>query len=76
LPTTYLIRKSKSDIQIEVRNEGVQIQRALETALNSNFNTMEEKIKERFEVQSQQLKVINVLLIIVLIGLGIMFYFK
>lgn len=78
IDSTFITRldKHKSDIQIEVRNEGVQIQRAFETALNSNFNTMEEKIKERFEVQSQQLKVINVLLIIVLIGLGIMFYFK
>jgi seryl-tRNA synthetase len=71
--------KHKSDIQVEIRNEGAQIQRAFETTLNSNFNSMESKIKERFDLQSKELKTMKILifiLIVIGIGLGIGLYLK
>ena len=62
--------KHKSDIQVEVRNEGAQIQRGFETTLNTNFNSMESKLKELFDVQSKQLNMLKILLF-VSIGIGI-----
>lgn len=72
LDSTLITRleKHKSDIQVEVRNEGTQIQRAFETTLNTNFNVLESKLKENFAEQSKQFKVLKVLLFI-LLGLGI-----
>lgn len=66
--------KHKSDIQVEVRNEGIQIQRAFETTLNSNFNQMESKIKEAFERQTKNLNTLKVstfILIAISIGLTV-----
>ncbi len=71
--------KHKSDIQVEVRNEGDQIQRGFETTLNSNFNSMESKLKELFDVQSKQLNIIKILMFVVIgigIGLAIGLYLK
>ena len=71
--------KNKSDIQIEIRNEGTQIQRAFETTLNSNFNSMETKIKERFDLQSKELKKLRILVFVLIaigISLGIVLYLK
>ena len=71
--------KNKSDIQIEIRNEGTQIQRAFETTLNSNFNSMETKIKERFDLQSKELKTLRILVFVLIaigISLGIVLYLK
>jgi exonuclease VII large subunit len=62
--------KHKSDIQVEVRNEGAQIQRGFETTLNSNFNSMESKLREHFDVQSKQLKMLKILMFLA-IGIGI-----
>ena len=62
--------KHKSDIQVEVRNEGAQIQRGFETTLNSNFNSLESKLKEFFDVQSKRLNMLKIL-IFVTIGIGI-----
>jgi len=81
LDATLITRldKHKSDIQIEVRNEGTQIQRAFETTLNSNFNEMESKIKERFELQSKELKTLRILIFVLIaigIGLGVGLYLK
>ena len=81
LDATLITRldKHRSDIQIEIRNEGTQIQRAFETTLNSNFNKMESKIKERFELQSKELKTLKILvfvLIVIGVGLGIGIYLK
>jgi hypothetical protein len=81
LDSTLITRldKHKSDIQIEIRNEGTQIQRAFETTLNSNFNSIEIKIKERFDIQTNELKTLRIMvfiLIIIGIGLGIGLYFK
>lgn len=81
LDSTLITRldKHKSDIQVEIRNEGTQIQRAFETTLNSNFSTMEGKIKERFELQSKELKTLKILVFVLIaigIGLGVGLYLK
>ncbi|WP_394906080.1 hypothetical protein [uncultured Mesonia sp.] len=81
LDATLITRldKHKSDIQVEIRNEGTQIQRAFENTLNSNFSTMEGKIKERFELQSKELKTLKILVFVLIaigIGLGIGLYLK
>lgn len=71
---TSRLDKHKSDIQVEIRNEGTQIQRAFETALNSNFNQMESKIKDAFERQTKQLntlKILTFILIALSIGLAV-----
>ncbi len=74
LDSTLLTRldKHKSDIQVEIRNEGIQIQRAFETTLNSNFNSFESKFKESFNIQTKQLNTLKTLLFIAIgIGIGI-----
>ena len=66
--------KHKSDIQVEIRNEGAQIQRGFETTLNSNFSSMELKLKKLFDVQSKELKTLKILvfiLIVIATGMGI-----
>ncbi len=66
--------KNKSDIQVEIRNEGTQIQRSFETTLNSNFNQMESKMKNAFERQTKQLntlKILTFILITTSIGLAV-----
>lgn len=71
--------KHKSDIQVEVRNEGTQIQRGFETTLNTNFNSMESKLKELFNAQSKQLNTLKILLFVTIgigIGLAIGLYLK
>jgi hypothetical protein len=71
--------KHKSDIQVEVRNEGIQIQRGFETTLNTNFNSMESKLKELFDVQSKRLNMLKILMIVIIgigIGLAIGLYLK
>jgi hypothetical protein len=71
--------KHKSDIQVEVRNEGTQIQRGFETSLNTNFNSMESKLKELFDVQSKQLNMLKILTFVAIgigIGLAIGLYLK
>ncbi|MCB0750886.1 MAG: hypothetical protein KDC52_05380 [Ignavibacteriae bacterium] len=76
---TTRLDKHKSDIQVEIRNEGTQIQRAFETTLNSNFNSMETKIKEHFDLQSKELKTLKTLVFVLIaigIGLGIGLYLK
>ena len=71
--------KHKSDIQVEVRNEGTQIQRGFETILNTNFNSMESKLKDLFDVQSKQLNMLKILTFVAIgigIGLAIGLYLK
>lgn len=66
--------KHKSDIQVEIRNEGTLIQRAFETTLNSNFNQIESRIRDAFERQAKQLsilKTLNFILIALSIGLAV-----
>ena len=64
------LEKHKSDIQVEIRNEGTQIQRAFENTLTSNFNNMESKLQKHFKTQTKQMNLLKVLLF-VSIGIGI-----
>lgn len=59
--------KHKSDIEVSLRNEGSQIQRAFETALNSNFNEMDSKMKSAFEAQDAKLGLLKITSIILII---------
>ena len=73
------LEKNRSDIQVEIRNEGTQIQRAFENSLTSNFNKMESKFKEKLEEQTKQLNLLKILLFLVLsilIGSAIWLYLK
>lgn len=73
------LNKHKSDIKVDLRNEGTQIQRAFETTLNSNINSMESKIKELFDSQSKEIKTMKILIFILIaigVGLGIGLYLK
>lgn len=73
------LEKHKSDIQIEIRNEGAQIQRAFETVLNSNFNKLESKVWDAFERQTKQLSILKILtfiLVAISIGLGVGLFVK
>jgi len=66
------LEKHKSDIQVEIRNEGTQIQRAFETTLNSNFNQMESKLKDEFEKQTKQINTLKILMfVLAAISLGL-----
>lgn len=73
------LEKNKSDIQVEIRNEGTQIQRAFENALISNFNNMESKLKEQFTGQSKQINTLKILLfvvIVIVVGLAVGLFLK
>ena len=48
------LEKNKSDIEVTVRSEGTQIQRAFETSLNSNFNEMKQVLDNKFEEHSKK----------------------
>jgi CHASE3 domain sensor protein len=66
--------KHKSDIQVEIRNEGTQIQRSFETTLHSSFNQMESKLKSETEKQTKKLntlKILSFILIAISIGLAV-----
>lgn len=71
---TSKLDKHKSDIQVEIRNEGTQIQRGFENSLTLNFNNLQSKIQEIYATQEKQISLLKILLIIVIvlcIGLGI-----
>ena len=61
------LEKNKSDIEVTVRNEGAQIQRAFETSLKSNFTEMSRAIDDRFDTQSKTVKRNTTLLIVILL---------
>ena len=61
------LEKNKSDIEVTVRNEGAQIQRAFETSLKSNFTEMSGAIYDRFDLQSKAVKRNTTLLIVILL---------
>jgi len=66
--TVSRLERHKSDIQVEIRNEGTQIQRAFENSLNSNFNNLEHKLSERFKEFENKIKSNKTLIIISLIS--------
>ena len=61
------LEKNKSDIEVTVRNEGAQIQRAFETSLKSNFTEMSGAIDGRFALQSKTVKRNTTLLFVILL---------
>jgi len=66
------LEKNKSDIQVEIRNEGIQIQRTFENIITSSFNNMDSTLNEYFQAQEQDLinlKHLFYLVIAILIGL-------
>jgi primosomal protein N' len=52
--------KNKSDISLDLRNEGAQIQRALETSLNSTINKLETVLLTGIEGQKKTIKIQSV----------------
>jgi len=60
--------RHKSDIQVDIRNEGTQIQRGFENSLNNNFNNLENKINEKFRDFETKIKSNKTLIIISLIS--------
>lgn len=81
LDSTLLTRleKHKSDIHVDLRNEGAQIQRAFETKLNSIFIEIESKFKTLIDLQSKEIqtvKFLNFILIIISLGIGILLLLK
>jgi hypothetical protein len=77
---TSKLEKHKSDIQVEIRNEGLQIQRGFENSLNLNFNNLQLKLVELFGKQDKKLLMLKILLFVIItcsLGLGgLMIYLK
>jgi DNA repair exonuclease SbcCD ATPase subunit len=70
---TSKLDKHKSDIQVEIRNEGTQIQRGFENSLTLNFNNLQTKIQEINSKQEKQISLLKILLFIIItlcLGLG------
>lgn len=61
------LEKNKSDIEVTVRSEGTQIQRAFETSLNSNFNEMKQVLNDKFEAHVKKFRLIKNILVIILL---------
>jgi len=71
--------KHKSDIQVEIRNEGSQQQRAFENTLNNNFNNIDAKLKEQFDKVDNKVKILtnlNILLVVLVIAMVVFLYLK
>lgn len=71
---TSKLDKHKSDIQVEIRNEGTQIQRGFENSLTLNFNNLQSKIQEIYSKQEKKISLLQTLLIVVIglcLGLGL-----
>jgi len=52
---TSKLEMHKSDIKVEIRNEGVQIQRGFENSLTQNFNNLQSKMQEIFSSMKNKL---------------------
>lgn len=65
---TSRLNKDKSDIQVELRNEGTQIQRAFENSLNSNFSKYESQMREELSEIESKINNNNILIRISLIS--------
>lgn len=65
--------KHKSDIQVEIRNAGDQIQKGIELALITELKNMEKNFQEKYNLQNKKMKSLQILMIIILIltvGIG------
>lgn len=69
---TSRLEKNKSDIQVEIRNEGTQIQRSFENTLTSSLNNIKSKLKEQFKMHNNKLNIIIILqYLLISIGLAL-----
>ena len=66
--------KVKSDLQVEMRNEGIQSQKNLESIIYSNFNQLKFEMKEIADYHSKRLDFLK-LLIIGVAALSIVLFF-
>jgi len=76
---TSKLEMHKSDIKVEIRNEGVQIQRGFENSLTQNFNNLQSKMQEIFSKHEKQinlLKTLAYIIIVLSLGLGIKLLLK
>ena len=73
------LNKYYSDIQVATRNEGSQVQRAIENSLLTQFNSIEESIRSHSGSHSNEFNILKKLLLLS-IGLSIcsfvLLYFK
>lgn len=67
--------KVKSDLQVEMRNEGTQSQKNLESVIYSNFNQLKFEIKETADYHSKRMDRLKLLIIGVAILFIVLFYF-
>lgn len=73
------LEKHKSDIQIEIRNEGTQIQRAFENTITNQFNNFESKQNEKFATitkNQEKNKTISIITLTTLIATLILLIIK
>lgn len=76
---TSKLDKHKSDIQVEIRNEGTQIQRGFENSLTLNFNNLQLIMQEVYSKQEKQINSLKNLVYIIIIlcfGLGTILLLK
>jgi len=76
---TSKLEMHKSDIQVEIRNEGVQIQRGFENSLTQNFNNLQSKMQDIFSKHEKQINLLKTLAYIIIVlcfGLGIKLLLK
>jgi hypothetical protein len=62
--------KHRSDIQVEIRNEGIQIQRSFELSLKPNLQQIETSLKNEVRLQTKQFTALKIL-VSILIGIGL-----
>lgn len=56
--------RHKSDIGVDIRNEGTQIQRAFENSINNNFNNLSSKFDEKVMLIGGKINTIKTLTIL------------
>ena len=60
------LEKNKSDMEVTVRSEGTQIQRAFETSLKSNFGEMRQELDGKFEEYSKKIQRNTIILTVII----------
>ena len=65
---TSKLEKHKSDIQVEIRNEGAQIQRSVELALKENIMNLEKTLSEKISKAKKQQSILSIIIIVLIIA--------
>lgn len=68
--------KIKSDLQVEMRNEGIQSQKSLESVIHSYFNQLKFEMKETADYHSKRLNFLKLLIISVAVLSIVLFFLK